>query len=97
MIERSRFFRLFRFFWLIVFAWIALGAVIGAVLFPLLGPLLGHRGSAMELLRHGLRFGSFYFMIWAPGLSLVLTVMKGYREKKAEPFRPAPLVDSNRT
>jgi hypothetical protein len=59
---------------------ILLGA--GAIGFALLGPLFG---SARTLLQHvitGARHLGFVSMIWAPGIALVLCVMRAHRNKQ---------------
>jgi hypothetical protein len=61
---------------------ILLGAGAGAIGFALLGPLFG---SARTLLQHvitGARHLGFVSMIWAPGIALVLCVMRAHRNKQ---------------
>jgi hypothetical protein len=72
--------------WVIYFcAWILglviLGTVLGAILFPLGGLLLHAERSSTALLIRGARFGSFYFLIWAPAIALAASVMRAYRRK----------------
>ncbi|MEX0330499.1 MAG: hypothetical protein AB3N64_03660 [Puniceicoccaceae bacterium] len=52
------------------------GAIAGAILFPVVGFLLGMDLSAGEMLRNGLYDGGFFALIWAPGLSLVICIMR---------------------
>ncbi|MDX2187380.1 MAG: dihydrofolate reductase family protein [Opitutaceae bacterium] len=66
-----------------VFGLIAIGGLAGAILFPLFGPFFGAELPGPKLMLAGLKFGSFYFMIWAPGVAIVATVMRAY--KKAGP------------
>jgi len=49
----------------------ALGALLGAIAFPLAGGLGGSEKTRDELLVVGARTGGFYFMVWAPGVALV--------------------------
>jgi len=63
---------------------VLLGAVAGAIGFVLLGPLFG---SAEPPLRHaiaGARHLGFIALIWAPGIALVLCVMRVYRNKQKQ-------------
>ncbi len=64
---------------------VAVGAVLGAAVFPLVGSLAGMDKSAGELALTGARTLGFYFMVWAPGVGIVLTVKNEYerRQKKA--------------
>lgn len=48
-----------------------LGALLGAILFPLFGRLGGAHRSSPELIIMGVRMGGFYFLVWAPGAALV--------------------------
>lgn len=71
------------------FRWLALvliitagGAVIGAVLFSVVGLAFQMDYRLSELLRNGLRDGGFYAFIWAPGVSFVLCVMKAYKNSR---------------
>lgn len=63
---------------------IALGAVLGAAIFPLVGRLAGLEKSVGELALTGARTLGFYFMVWAPGLSLVLTVKNEYERRRRQ-------------
>lgn len=64
---------------------VAVGAVLGAAVFPLVGSLAGMEKSAGELALNGARTLGFYFMVWAPGVGVVLTVKNEYerRQRKA--------------
>ncbi len=66
-------------FWMA--AIVAGGAALGAVVFPLAG--LGFRTgyTAAELVRNGARIGGFYCLLWAPGIAVVLSVMRAYRRR----------------
>ena len=67
------------------FAWVAglvvLGAILGAIFFPLGGWLLDAERTSYALFLRGLRFGSFYFLIWAPAIAITMTVMRAYRRQ----------------
>lgn len=58
-----------------VFLIMGSGALIGAILFPLGGFVLGVDLPLMRLIQLGMQDGAFFSGIWAPGLSLVLCVM----------------------
>jgi hypothetical protein len=75
--------------WAVYFsAWILglviVGTIFGAILFPLGGLLLHAERSSSILLIRGARFGSFYFLIWAPAIALAATVMRAYRRKNPD-------------
>lgn len=61
---------------------IAAGTVLGAVLFPLIGKLIGAQFTVGELALTGAKTLGFYFMLWAPGLALVLTVKRAYEQPR---------------
>jgi riboflavin biosynthesis pyrimidine reductase len=67
---------------------IAAGALLGTILFPVFGPLLGATATPGALALAGAKFGSFYCLIWAPGIAIVATVM--YAHKKAGPHQATP-------
>jgi len=64
------------------FGIIALGALLGACAFPLVGLLANFEKSAGELAMTGARTLGFYFMIWAPGVAMVLTVKNAYERRQ---------------
>lgn len=66
-------------FWLL--AIIGGGALIGAISFPLLGPAFGSTRSPLEHALTGARHLGFIALIWAPGIALVLCVMRAYRNR----------------
>ncbi len=77
-----------RIHWSLYFSiWVAgiilLGAVIGALVFPVGGMILESPKTLAQLAWKGVRFMSFYFMIWAPGIALVATVARAYRLHQA--------------
>ncbi len=62
----------------------ALGAVLGAVLFPLWGVVFSLQKSSGELAVFGIRTLSFYFLMWAPGIAIVLCVKRAYEARVAK-------------
>jgi O-antigen ligase len=61
---------------------IGLGAVLGALLFPLAGLIFQTDKSGVPLAVFGARTLGFYFMVWAPGIALVLTVKNEYERRQ---------------
>lgn len=57
----------------------ALGGLLGAILFPLVGRLGGAHQTFPELVVLGARSGSFFFLVWAPGAALVREFMRSAR------------------
>ncbi len=66
---------------------VALGVVIGAVVFPLWGLVFGLERGAGELALTGMRMLGFYFFIWAPGIAVVLCVKRAYEARRARESR----------
>ena len=60
----------------------ALGALLGAIFFPLVGSLGGAPKTREELVVLGARTGGFFFMVWAPGAALVREFWRAGRAKK---------------
>lgn len=69
-------------FLLTVLAICALGAALGATLFPVVGKLAGTHKTVRELIVLGARTGGFFFLVWAPGAALVREFMRAAREKQ---------------
>jgi hypothetical protein len=63
---------------------VLLGAVAGAIGFVLLGPLFGSIESPLRQAIAGARHLGFIALIWAPGIALVLCVMRAYRNKQKQ-------------
>ena len=55
---------------------VALGALLGAIIFPLVGRLIGSHKTTAELVVFGARTLGFYFFVWAPGIALVREFMR---------------------
>lgn len=58
----------------------ALGATLGAILFPLVGSLVGVTKTPRELAIFGAKTGGFFFMVWAPGVALVREFVRAGRK-----------------
>ncbi|HSH08805.1 MAG TPA: hypothetical protein VK995_00340, partial [Oceanipulchritudo sp.] len=68
--------------WLLLVIAICLaGAVVGAVVFPIAGRLLSMELTIPEMILNGLKDGGFLALIWAPGISLVVCIMRAYARK----------------
>lgn len=61
----------------------ALGGLLGAIVFPVVGTLAGAHKSVSELIVLGTKTGGFFFLVWAPGAALVRMFMRAAREKSA--------------
>ncbi|HEY0944591.1 MAG TPA: hypothetical protein VGD81_04960 [Opitutaceae bacterium] len=61
---------------------IAAGTLLGVLLFPLVGKLIGARFTVGELAITGAKTLGFYFALWAPGLAIVLTVKRAYEQRR---------------
>jgi hypothetical protein len=70
------------FFWTI--AVVLFGAAAGAIGFVLFGPFFGSTESPLRHAIAGARHLGFIALIWAPGIALVLCVMRGYRNKQKQ-------------
>lgn len=60
------------------------GALIGAIVFPLLGPLFGSNRTPLAHAIVGARHLGFIALIWAPGIALVACVMRSRRNKSPQ-------------
>lgn len=70
-------------FFLTVLGMCALGGLLGALVFPLAGKLGGSTKTHADLVVVGAKSGSFYFMVWAPGVALVREFMRGAKARRA--------------
>lgn len=62
--------------WLLLAAVIiSTGALLGSLLYPIAGTLLGMDLSLREMWLNGVFDGGFYALIWAPGVSFVACLM----------------------
>ncbi len=61
----------------------ALGVIVGAVVYPIIGLAFSLDYTLRELVLNGIKAIGFYFGIWAPGIALVMTVKKAYETNKA--------------
>jgi len=66
-------------FWLVVI--VVGGAIVGAVSFPLLGPVFGSKLTPLQHTIAGARHLGFIALIWAPGIALVLSFVRAHRRK----------------
>lgn len=69
-------------FFLTVLELCALGALLGAVVFPIAGRLGGSHKAHAELIVVGVKSGAFIFMVWAPGAALVREFIRGARARR---------------
>lgn len=60
------------------------GALVGGVVYPLVGGLAGLDYRLREMIWNGMTDGGFLALIWAPGISLVACVMWAVRRHRAE-------------
>ena len=63
----------------------AVGAVVGAVTFPLLGAAFEWKFSASELAMNGARNIGFLFFVWAVPIAAIACVVRRYTRKSAAP------------
>ena len=66
----------------------ALGALLGAIVFPVAGRLGGAHKTRDELIVLGVKTGGFFFMVWAPGVALVRMVIRAASARKPAPPPP---------
>jgi hypothetical protein len=59
----------------------AIGALAGALIFPIVGKLINAERGWSELTVLGSRNIGFWFFIWAPAIAIVRCVMRAYRER----------------
>ena len=68
--------------WLFMVVGICLqGGLSGALLFPLVGSLLGVDYSLAEMSISGLKDGAFLALIWAPGTAFVVCLMRAHGKR----------------
>ncbi len=61
----------------------ALGALLGAISFPLAGHFAGSHKTTADLIVLGVKTGGFYFLVWAPGVALVRLFIRANNDKKS--------------
>lgn len=71
---------------LVVFCWVtaaitAVGALLGAAIWPLVGLCAGTPKPFGQLALSGLRDLGFYFFIWAPGTAIVVATIREHRRR----------------
>jgi hypothetical protein len=66
---------------------VALGALLGAIVFPIVGKLSGAHKTTAELVIFGARTLGFYFFVWAPGIALVREFMRAAKARRFGPPR----------
>lgn len=66
-------------FCLYVLMMLAIGAVLGGILFVTIGAFSHPQLAWSERLRMGASDGAFYFGVWAGGMSIVLCFIRGHR------------------
>jgi len=71
------------YFLVIVVVIAAAGAVFGAVAFMLFGLVTGADFPLARLALKGAKTLGFYFMLWAPGIAIVLCVKRAYEHRRA--------------
>jgi len=59
-------------------------SLFGIITFPILAPVFGSTGTPISHAITGARHLSFIALIWAPGIALVLCVMRAYRNKQSQ-------------
>ncbi len=63
------------------------GALVGSVIFPVVGSLAGMDLTAGEMARNGARQLGFLTFIWAVGIAIVMAFQRAHRLRHAQ--RPA--------
>lgn len=63
---------------------ILVGAIVGAILYPLVGSLLRFNYSLMFMTQKGMADLSFFALVWAPGGAIVLCFIKAHRKKESK-------------
>ena len=60
------------------------GAVLGAILYPLVGSLFNFNYSLISMTQKGMTDLSFFALVWAPGGAIVLCFIKAHHKKLSE-------------
>lgn len=72
------------YFLLITAAIVALGALLGAAAFVILGLVTGADFPTDRLALNGAKTLAFYFSMWAPGIAIVLCVKRAYERRREQ-------------
>jgi hypothetical protein len=64
------------------------GAVVGAILFPLVGLLIGKDMTVSAMILSGARQIGFLTFIWAFGIAVVMAFQRAYKRRHSHPVRP---------
>jgi len=67
---------------LIVLGMVTAGGLLGGILYPLVGTIIGKDLTVLRMLRLGFMDGAFYALIWAPGMSIVLCIAGAYEKRR---------------
>lgn len=66
----------------------ALGGLLGALAFAVVGTLAGVHKTTAELIVLGLKRGAFFFLVWAPGLALVRMFIRAAKTRPGNALSP---------
>lgn len=66
----------------------AAGALLGAIIFPLVGVIFGRDATPATMALSGARNLGFLAFVWAPGTAIVLAFRHGFRRRKLSDSSP---------
>ena len=66
----------------IILVMVAIGALLGGTLYPLVGVVIGKDLPVLRMLWLGVLDGAFFALIWAPGMSIVLCIAGAYEKRR---------------
>lgn len=61
------------------------GGLIGSLVYPAVGLLIGKDLTIVRMMRFGFADGAFWALIWAPGLSIVACIAGAYEKRRNAP------------
>jgi hypothetical protein len=61
------------------------GGLIGSLVYPAVGLLIGKDLTVVSMMRFGFADGAFWALIWAPGLSIVACIAGAYEKRRNVP------------
>lgn len=61
------------------------GALVGAIIFPIVGTLAGMDLTTAEMIVSGARQLGFLTFIWAVGIAIVMAFQRAHRRRRAQP------------